>query len=53
MPGRHRYQPGLFPIKVIPSSQAAEAGVQTGDILMTINEEPVIDGYSFRRNVCS
>lgn len=47
MPRRHRYHSEPFPIKVTPGSQAAQEGVQTGDVLLTINDEPVGDYLEF------
>jgi putative radical SAM enzyme (TIGR03279 family) len=47
MPRRHRYTPEAFPVKVEPASPAEEAGIQTGDIILSINGEEVGDYLQF------
>ena len=36
-----RGEAGLFIVRVYPRTPAAEAGLQPGDLLLTINDEPV------------
>ncbi|HEY9842324.1 MAG: DUF512 domain-containing protein [Candidatus Sericytochromatia bacterium] len=47
MPRRHRYQPKPFPVRVSENSLAAAAGVETGDVLLSVNDEPVADFLDF------
>ncbi|PKL75648.1 MAG: hypothetical protein CVV27_14285 [Candidatus Melainabacteria bacterium HGW-Melainabacteria-1] len=47
MPRRHRYQPKPFPVRVSEPSLAAAAGIQSGDILIAVNDEPVADFLDF------
>ena len=39
---------GLVIKKVIPDSPAAEAGIQPGDILISINQQPIRDFLDYR-----
>lgn len=47
MPRRHRYQPRPFPVRVSEGSLAAAAGITSGDILISVNDEPVGDFLDF------
>lgn len=47
MPRRHKYRAKPFPIRITPDSLAAQAGIQDGDILLAINDEPVGDFLDF------
>lgn len=47
MPRRHRYQAQPFPVRVSPQSLAQRAGIQDGDLLLAINDQPVADFLDF------
>lgn len=47
MPRRHRYQVQPFPIRVSEKSLAHEAGLRSGDVLLSINGEPTGDFLEF------